>query len=59
MSLAVKILEKESFSTIAIARYRVAIVLFCVGLALAIACMVFTPTAIGKIGGDQTFPIGL
>jgi hypothetical protein len=59
MSLAVKILEKESFSTVAIARYRLAIVLFCVGLALAIACMVFTPTAIGKTGSDQTFPVGL
>jgi hypothetical protein len=59
MSLAVKLYDKETHSTGGIPRYRLAVVLFCVGLALTIACTVFTPTAIGKVGSDQTFSVGL
>jgi hypothetical protein len=59
MSLAIKLYDKETHGTGGISRYRLAIALFCVGLALAIACTVLTPTAIGKVGSDQTFPVGL
>jgi hypothetical protein len=57
MSLAIKLYDKEAHTTGSI--HRLAIALFGVGLALAIACTVFTPTAIGKVGSNQTFPVGL
>jgi hypothetical protein len=59
MSVPTKLYDNEIRRRGRIPRYRLAIVLFCVGLALAIACAAFTPAAIGNIGSDQTFPLGL
>jgi hypothetical protein len=59
MSLVIKLHDNETRSRGIIRRYPLAIALFFVGLALAVACTVFTPTVIGKVGTDQTFPVGL
>jgi hypothetical protein len=58
MSLAFKLGDKKSYNTERVPQYRLATVLICIGLAFAIARAVFTPAAIGHVGGDQIFLVG-
>lgn len=57
MSLATKLYDKETHSAARESRYRLPLVLLCIGLGLSVACMVFTPVTIGKIGNDQTLVV--
>ncbi len=59
MSLATKLYEKEIHGVERMLQRRLAVVLCCIALALAVACTIFTPTAIGNVGDDQTLMLGL
>jgi hypothetical protein len=59
MSLAIKLDDNEIHRAASAPRYQLTVALLCIGLALAIACVVFKPVAIGHVPGDQIFLVGL